>query len=101
MRISGQSVMVAMRATTGRLSFSTTGRARRLRRVTAGCRMSWLRPRRLLNILDHLPADPARAEFVGADLADRRHLRGGAGQADFLHLAELVMRMRLSRASGD
>src|SRR5690348_3637102 len=88
--MSGQSVIVAMRATTGRLSLSTTGRARMLRSVRVGWRMSWLRPRRLLEILDHLLADPARGELVGADLADRRHLGGSAGQEHLLRLAELV-----------
>src|SRR5579862_5832868 len=43
-RMSGQSVMVAMRATTGRRSFSTTGRARRLRRVRDGWRMEFILP---------------------------------------------------------
>src|SRR5260370_23814324 len=38
--MSGQSLMVAMRATTARSSFSTTGRARMLRKVRDGWRMA-------------------------------------------------------------
>jgi len=39
MRIIGQSAISAIRATTGRLSFSITGRARMLRKVRLGIDM--------------------------------------------------------------